>query len=74
LGYPLMAIEPHHPQMLRSDDEIRAIHRLPSGEELQEHHVHERTYLLVVEGEIEIAQDGSRVTASILTSAARCAR
>jgi redox-sensitive bicupin YhaK (pirin superfamily) len=58
-----LAIEPHHPQVLRSDDETRAIAiRLPSGEELQEHHVHERTYLLVADGEIEISQDRSSAT------------
>lgn len=57
-------IEPHHPQVLRSDDEVRAIAiHLPSGEELQEHQVHERAYLLVVTGKIEISHDGSRVTA-----------
>ncbi len=55
-----LAIEPHHPQVLRSDDETRAIAvRLPGGEELQEHQVHERTYLLVADGEIEIVQDGT---------------
>jgi redox-sensitive bicupin YhaK (pirin superfamily) len=58
-----LAIEPHHPQVLRSDDETRAIAiRLPSGEELQEHQVHERTYLLVADGEIEIPHDGNSVT------------
>jgi predicted kinase len=57
--------EPHRAQVLRSDDETRAIAiRLPSGEELQEHQIHERTYLLV-DGEIEIAQDGSSVTGGI---------
>lgn len=55
-----LAIEPHHPQVLRSDDETRAIAvHLPAGEELQEHQVHERTYLLVADGEIEIVQDGA---------------
>lgn len=39
------------PRVLRSDDEIRAIAiRLPSGEELQQHRVHERTYMLVADG------------------------
>jgi quercetin dioxygenase-like cupin family protein len=60
-----LAIEPHHPQVLRSDDETRAIAvRLPQGEELQEHQVHERTYLLVADGEIEIVQDGTATTGS----------
>jgi len=54
-----LAIEPHHPQVLRSDEETRAIAiELPAGEELQEHQVHERTYLVVVGGEVEISQDG----------------
>ena len=54
-----LPIEPHHPQVLRSDDETRAIAiRLPAGEELQEHQVHERAYMVVVSGEIEISQDG----------------
>jgi len=58
-----LAIEPHHPQVLRSDEETRAIAiLLLSGEELQEHQVHERTYLVVAEGEIEISQDGNSVT------------
>src|SRR5437764_13473287 len=56
-------IEPHHPQVLRSDDETRAIAiHLPAGEELKEHQVHERTYLLVADGEVEISKDGRSVT------------
>ncbi|HTU87142.1 MAG TPA: cupin domain-containing protein [Solirubrobacteraceae bacterium] len=54
-----LEIEPHHPQVLRTDAETRAIAiNLPAGEELQEHQVHERAYLFVVEGEIEISTDG----------------
>ena len=56
-------IEAHHPVVLRSDDETRAIGiHLPAGEELQEHQVHERTYLIVVDGEISISQDGESVS------------
>jgi quercetin dioxygenase-like cupin family protein len=52
-------IEPHKPEVLRSDDETRIIAiNLPSGEQLQEHQVHERAYLVVAEGEIEVDQDG----------------
>jgi quercetin dioxygenase-like cupin family protein len=55
-------LEPHHPQVLRSDDETRAIAiNLPAGEELQEHEVHEHTYLVVASGEIEVAQGGDTV-------------
>ncbi len=55
-------VEPHRPEVLRSDDESRAIAvSLPAGEELQEHQVHERTYLTVAAGEVEIDQDGTTV-------------
>jgi quercetin dioxygenase-like cupin family protein len=58
-----LEIEPHHPQVLRSDAETRAIAiSLPAGEELQEHQVHERTYLIVVDGEIAISTDGGSVS------------
>jgi quercetin dioxygenase-like cupin family protein len=58
-----LAVEPHHPKVLRSDEETRAIViELPAGEELQEHQVHERAYLFVVEGEIEISHDARTVT------------
>jgi quercetin dioxygenase-like cupin family protein len=50
-------IEPHFPQVLRSDDEGRLIViNLPAGEELQEHQVHERSWLVVVDGEIELEE------------------
>jgi quercetin dioxygenase-like cupin family protein len=55
-------VEPHFPQVLRSDDEGRVIViNLRAGEELQEHQVHERSWILVVEGEIELdaTADGS---------------
>jgi quercetin dioxygenase-like cupin family protein len=58
-----LEIEPHHPLVLRSDDETRAIViKLPAGEELQEHQVHERAYLLVADGEIEVSDNGDTVT------------
>jgi quercetin dioxygenase-like cupin family protein len=58
-----LEIEAHHPVVLRSDAETRAIGiHLPAGEELQEHQVHERTYLVVVDGEISISQDGRSVS------------
>jgi quercetin dioxygenase-like cupin family protein len=52
----------HHPQVLRSDDEVRVIAiNLPAGELLQEHQTHERAYLIVADGEIEIGDGGSTV-------------
>jgi quercetin dioxygenase-like cupin family protein len=51
-------IQPHHPQVLRTDKEARTIAlMLPAGEEMQEHQTHERAYLLVVDGEVEVADD-----------------
>jgi quercetin dioxygenase-like cupin family protein len=55
-------VEPHQPRVLRTDDETRVIAiNLPAGEELQEHQVHERAYLVVASGEIQIAQGGNTV-------------
>src|SRR5436309_1312348 len=54
-----LEVQPHHPQVLRSDDETRAIAiQLPAGEQLQEHQVHERAYLFVADGEIEVRDGG----------------
>jgi quercetin dioxygenase-like cupin family protein len=52
-----LAVEAHHPAILHSArGEARSILiSLPAGEELQEHQVHERAYVMVVDGEIEIA-------------------
>jgi quercetin dioxygenase-like cupin family protein len=56
-------IEPHHPRILRSDDESRVIAiNLPGGEQLQDHQVHERAYLVVVDGEVQVDQDGRSET------------
>jgi quercetin dioxygenase-like cupin family protein len=50
-----LPVEPHQPQVLDSESEGRAIViNLPQGEQLQEHQVHERAWLLVVDGQIEI--------------------
>jgi quercetin dioxygenase-like cupin family protein len=56
-------VEPHRPQVLDSDSEGRVIAlQLPSGERLQEHQVHERAWLLVVNGAIEILDSGGAST------------
>jgi redox-sensitive bicupin YhaK (pirin superfamily) len=56
-------LEPHSPQVLDSEAEGRAIALLlPAGESLSEHQVHERAWLLVVSGAIEISDsDGDSV-------------
>jgi hypothetical protein len=52
--------------VLRHDEEPRAIAiRLRSCEELQQHHVHERAYLAIADGEIAMAQDGRSVSGGI---------
>jgi quercetin dioxygenase-like cupin family protein len=54
-----LEVEPHAPQVLDSEAEGRAIViNLPAGEQLQEHQVHERAWLLVTDGEIEVADAG----------------
>lgn len=58
-----LPVEPHNPQVLRSDDETRVIAiDLPAGEELREHQVHEQAFLFVSDGEIEVAQGDELVT------------
>jgi quercetin dioxygenase-like cupin family protein len=51
-----MDVAAHQPQVLDSESEGRAIViNLPAGEQMQEHQVHEKAWLVVVEGEIEIS-------------------
>ena len=52
-------VEPHKPHIVSSTDAARVIAlNLPVGESLQEHEVHERAWLVVVEGEIEVEANG----------------
>jgi quercetin dioxygenase-like cupin family protein len=56
-NWDLKSIEavPHRPEILASADDARTVVLfLPAGEELQEHEVHERARIVVVDGEIEI--------------------
>jgi quercetin dioxygenase-like cupin family protein len=49
-------VQPQQPAVLSSDQEGRAIViQLSAGDSLQEHQVHERAWLVVVDGEIELA-------------------
>src|SRR3954453_16067265 len=55
-------VKAHQPEVLHSEGEGRTILLLlPAGEKLQEHQVHERAWLLVIEGEIELT-DGEALT------------
>jgi quercetin dioxygenase-like cupin family protein len=54
-----VAAEPHQPQILASADDARTVLlSLPAGEELQEHEVHERARVVVVDGEVEVTTPG----------------
>lgn len=57
-------VKAHEPVILASGDDARTIVlHLPAGEALQEHEVHERARIVVIEGEVEIATAaGERAT------------
>jgi hypothetical protein len=49
-----LELRPHSPEILASSDDARAIVLLiPAGESLDDHQVHERAWLVVIEGEVE---------------------
>jgi quercetin dioxygenase-like cupin family protein len=58
--------EPHQPLILASAEDARTVLiSLPAGEEMQEHQVHERARVLVVDGEVEVRTEaGETVSAS----------
>ena len=60
-----LELEPHEPLILASNDEGRAIAiALPAGEALRDHQVHERAWVLVIAGEVDMeAADGETTTA-----------
>jgi redox-sensitive bicupin YhaK (pirin superfamily) len=66
-SWDLKAVEvaPHEPQILSTAEDARAIAlQLPAGEEMQEHEVHERARVVVVDGEVEVTTpDGVRESA-----------
>lgn len=52
-------VEPHKPQVIRTDKEARVIVlNLPAGEQMQDHQTYERGYLVVVSGQVEVSQGG----------------
>jgi quercetin dioxygenase-like cupin family protein len=57
-----LGVEAHRPEILSSGEAARVIALvLPAGERLQEHEVHERAWLVVLDGEIEIDANGESV-------------
>ncbi len=64
-------VQPRQPQILQSvrgDARSIAIN-LPAGEALQDHEVHERAHLVVVDGTVEIEQEGTTISAGAGTLA-----
>jgi quercetin dioxygenase-like cupin family protein len=58
-----LELQPHAPEILSSTDETRAIAlMIPAGESLDDHQVHERAWVTVLHGEVEItAGDGKAI-------------
>jgi quercetin dioxygenase-like cupin family protein len=57
--------EPHQPQILVSAEDARTIVlNLPAGEELQEHEVHERARVVVVDGAVDVTTAGGTAVAA----------
>lgn len=57
-----LAVEPRKPEILQSargEGRSIALH-LPAGESLQEHEVHERAYVVVTDGAVEITDAAGR--------------
>ena len=54
---------PSHPRILSSSGDARVVVvDLPAGERLAEHEVHERAFVLIVDGEVEmLPESGERV-------------
>ena len=55
-----LEVEPHQPKVLRTDGEARlVVVSLPAGEALDDHQVHERAYVVIVDGEAQVGPVGS---------------
>lgn len=59
-----LGLRPHSPKILSTTDDARAIAlEIPAGESLEEHQVHERAWVTVLEGEVDVTtSDGERVS------------
>jgi len=59
-----VSLRPHSPEILSSSDEARAVVlEIPAGESLQDHQVHERAWITVIDGEVEITTTGGESVA-----------
>src|SRR5947209_1612220 len=55
---PDLELKPHAPAILSSSDDVRIIALLiPAGESLDDHQVHERAFVVVIDGEVEITTE-----------------
>ena len=51
-----LGLQPHAPEVLTTTDEARAVAlEIPAGESLSDHQVHERAWVIVTSGEVEIS-------------------
>jgi quercetin dioxygenase-like cupin family protein len=58
-----LEVKVHKPKVLRTDGEARVVAiNLPAGEALADHQVHERAYVFVAAGTVEIAAGGTTET------------
>jgi quercetin dioxygenase-like cupin family protein len=60
-----LAVESHRPQILHSTrgESRSVVLALPAGEALQDHEVHERAHLVVVDGDVEVSTGDATVAA-----------
>jgi quercetin dioxygenase-like cupin family protein len=57
--------ESHQPRILASAEDARTIVlHLPAGEELQEHEVHERARIVVIDGDVDVTAPGGEAVAA----------
>jgi len=58
-----LGVEAHKPHIVSSTDAARVIAlHLPEGDQMQEHMVHERAWLVVLDGELEMVANGEHTT------------
>ena len=59
-------VEPREPEILSTGDDARAILlSIPAGEKLQEHEVHERARIVVIDGRVDVVTpEGEEVSAA----------
>ena len=58
-----LTVEPHSPEILTSTDDARAIVlEIPAGESLSDHQVHERAWITVIDGEVEVTTEAGEHT------------